>query len=168
MQEQNIFDETQFAHLKQSLPPKEYEDFISYQKNKSDFQEHKEHQLREGRKKKAGNEFFTYRNRIALRRITVEEVAPDEDVFAYDDIHNMKKAKAKLDGEYEDKMKFTVSDYEIEAFRDLEREGKYFKDITLEMIAPLVTVKTEAGKKSKNDDVEIVELSEQVNNSVEE
>lgn len=129
------FNESQYAHLKQTLPPQSYDEFISFQKNHTEFEAYKVKQRIEGRKKDAGTDYFSRRQTLVMRHADVEALAPDEDVLAYVDIHKMLKAKMMAEGTYEEKKtKIIVSDEAIKAFRDLEDEDLYFKDITLVMV----------------------------------
>lgn len=130
----NIFNEAQYAHLKQTLPPEQYEAFINYQRDRPEYEAYKTADRLVGRKKAAGQNFFVRRQSLVLRRVNQEDVAPDEDVLAYEDIYRLKRARHEADRTYEEKMKIPVTDEEINAFRGLEEEGHFYKDITLEMI----------------------------------
>ncbi|PLX98406.1 MAG: hypothetical protein C0623_12075 [Desulfuromonas sp.] len=117
------------------MSPKDYADFINFKKRERELNDYQAEQRIKGRKDDAGPDFFARRQTLVMRRADVEELAPDDDVLAYVDIHALKKAKMIADDTYEDKKtKIIVSDEEIKAFRDLENEDHYFKDITLEMV----------------------------------
>lgn len=138
MNTEKNFNEEDYQHLKGVLPLEDYEKFISFKKREAEFEDYKANQRSEGRKKEAGQDFFTKRDSLIVRRAKVQgldqDLAPDEDVLAFNDIHKLKKAKEEEAGTYQERMKIHVSDEEIEAFRKLEGEGYYFKDITLDMI----------------------------------
>ena len=131
----NTFNETPFAHLKQTLPPQDYAEFVNFKKREEEMNDYQAMKRVEGRKKAAGADFFSRRQTLVMRRADVTVIAPDEEVLAYVDIHALKKTLEIANGTYEDKKtKIIVTDADIKAFRDLEEEGHYFKDITLEMV----------------------------------
>jgi hypothetical protein len=140
--ENNTFNEAQYAAVKNSLSPNDYQQFISFKRSQADFEAFKETQRFEGRKSEAGQDYFSRKAALIVRRVKKQgleaEFAPDEDVLAYLDIHKLQKAKHEADGTYQDKMKISVSDEDIKAFCSLEDEGQFYKDITLEKIAEKV------------------------------
>jgi hypothetical protein len=69
-----------------------------------------------------------------------QEFVHDDDALGYVDIYQLKKTKHEAEGTYDEKMKISVSDEDIKAFRSLEDEGQFYKDITLEKIAEKVAV----------------------------
>jgi hypothetical protein len=138
------FNEAQFSHLKESLSPKDYAEFINFKKREDELNEYQTKQRLEGRKKDAGQDFFGRKSSLILRRVKEQdreaEFATDDEALAYVDIHKMKKAREVANGTYEEKKtKILVTDAEINAFVTLEAEGNYYEDISLEMLEAPVT-----------------------------
>jgi hypothetical protein len=145
---ENNFDEALYANLKSSLPAPDYEAFISFKKREKEMDEFKTQQRLEQRKKDAGQDFFNRKDALILRRVKAKkrenEFCTEDEVLAFVDIHKMKKAKEVEDGTYQEKMRIEVSDEDIAAFLELEGEGHFYKDISLEMISTKVA-DTEGG-----------------------
>lgn len=137
---ENTFNEAQYANLKASLSAKDYEAFISFKKHEKDVDEYK----RDKRKKKAGQELFIRKDALILRRVKAKKhenmYSTDDEALAYVDIHRLQKKKLEDSGNYvKGQTRIEVSDDEIRAFLELEKDGHLHSDITLEMIEAKVS-----------------------------
>lgn len=155
----NTFNEAQYANLKSSLPAADYEEFISFKKREKEMDEYKAQQRRDQRKKDVGQDYYNRKDTLILREVRKQdrehEFVTDDKVFAFCDIHKMKKACEEEKGTYKKGDKIEVSDSEISAFIVLEEEGRFYKDITLEMIeAKIAPPKSTKDDTAKQEDAE--------------
>jgi len=152
----NTFNEAHYANLKTTLPPADYEAFISFKKREKEMDEFKAQQRLEQRKKDAGQDYYNRKDTLIVREVRKQnrehEFVTADKVFAFCDVHKMKKNEAKKNGTYSKGDKFEVSDQEIEAFTSLEEQGQFYKDITLEMVEKKVEEIKAAEEESKQDE----------------
>jgi hypothetical protein len=140
--------EIEYAEAKATLDSQKWENFVRVMLREPEVDAYQTQQRLEQRKKDAGQDFFNRKDALILRRVKAKkrenEFCSEDEVLAFVDIHKMKKAKEVEDGTYQEKMRIEVSDEDIAAFLELEGEGHFYKDISLEMISTKVA-DTEGG-----------------------
>jgi hypothetical protein len=95
--------------------------------------------------KDAGSKVVGRRQTLVMRRVDVKTIAPDEDIAAYGEIHNLKNPSA------DPKQKTTVTDNEIKAYKDLDPEFKL--TVTLEAVKAKVEELKDTGQLTTDGDV---------------
>jgi hypothetical protein len=134
--------EIEYAEVKATLDDQKWENFVRVMLREPEVDAYQNQQRLEQRKKDAGQDFFNRKDALILRRVKAKkrenEFCTEDEVLAFVDIHKMKKAKEVEGGTYQEKMRIEVSDEDIAAFLELEGGGRFYKDISLEMISTKV------------------------------